>query len=76
MQLILSIFEILLLILTAIAIPVLNMWFDNKISKMEKSLEEKYFSKESAKFLADKIDKLGEGINTLNTFLLNHYSKE
>lgn len=72
---ILAIIQILLLIITACLIPVLNMWFENKLNAKITELDTRYSSKESQKNVEDKIDNLSRQFEDLNKWLRENWSK-
>lgn len=71
-----SVIQVILLILTAFCLPLLNMWFDNKLAKKVEELDKKYSSKETESHILKKLDQLTEQIQTLNNFLLENWNKK
>jgi hypothetical protein len=74
-DLMIRILEVILLLITAFLIPILNIWFENKLGKVKEEIRKEYFSKESAAELNLKVDRLIEQFDTLNKFLLENWSK-
>jgi hypothetical protein len=65
----LTILQIILLILTAFCLPLLNMWFENKLNKALENLEDKFTTKETTSNLEKKIDSLTNEFRGLNNWL-------
>jgi hypothetical protein len=65
----LTILQIILLILTAFCLPLLNMWFENKLNKALEKLEDKFTTKEATSNLEKKIDSLTNEFRGLNNWL-------